>query len=369
VQRRQNLTRIALMFSLILHLAVLLTLRGVIFLRAASEILDSVQVDLIRLPDSATETLKRIPKRELEPIRKIRSLSVETPSKGITADKLPKRTITPKITDKNKEAEILNVDTSIKVKPSLSSPLTSTSTLGASGTSSQGRGMGDRSGTGIGGSGHGGLISVDPRKVRTDGSIAEKFQVYSEADLPFVKALQEIAQHVLDMKSSRKVDITFIIDKSGSMQNDIDAVRRHLNGMVDRFRQADLDFTLGVVSFHHSLVYEWLGMDISISQQTADVEQIRKILRSMKVSGGERALDALMKAIDKVKFRSGADRHFILITDEYVRGTYPVQEVLRAAKRARITIDVIGRNEPFQRTIAEQTGGIWMSIKDIRGEK
>jgi hypothetical protein len=150
------------------------------------------------------------------------------------------------------------------------------------------------------------------------------------------------------------------------MENSIDAVRRHLDRMIDRLRAAGMDFTLGVVSFHHSLVYEWLGMDIKISPQTNNAEEIKKILRSMKVSGGERALDALMKAIDQVKFRPGADRHFILITDEYVSGTYPVDEVLRAAKRASITIDVLGRDEPFQRTIAEQTGGIWTPIQSIR---
>ena len=108
------------------------------------------------------------------------------------------------------------------------------------------------------------------------------------------------------------------------------------------------------------------GMDIKISPQTNNAEEIKKILRSMKVSGGERALDALMKAIDQVRFRPGADRHFILITDEYVSGTYPVDEVLRAAKRAGITIDVLGRDEPFQRTIAEQTGGIWTPIQSLK---
>jgi hypothetical protein len=76
-----------------------------------------------------------------------------------------------------------------------------------------------------------------------------------------------------------------------------------------------------------------------------------------------------MRAISEVKFRSDADRHFILVTDEYVKGTYPVPEVLKAAKRDKITIDVLGRDEPFQRTIAEQTGGIWMPIERIEGQK
>jgi Mg-chelatase subunit ChlD len=198
-----------------------------------------------------------------------------------------------------------------------------------------------------------------------DDSIGEKFQVYTEDDLSFIKALQEIAQHVLTARSSREVDVVFIVDTSESMQDNIDAVRRHLSKMIDRFQTANLDFTLGVVTFHHSLVYEWLGMDITVSPQTSNAEEIREELRSIKVSGGERALDALMKAFSEVKFRQGADRHFILVTDEYVKGTYPVSEVLKAAKRAKVTIDVLGRDEPFQRTIAEQTGGIWTPIEKV----
>jgi Mg-chelatase subunit ChlD len=366
LQRQQSIARIALMLSLILHLSLLLILRGTVFLRAVSEVSDSILVHLINVRNPVIEPTKYIPKREFEPTRRTLTRPREVPDRRISAEKPPERE-TVRFSNKNlSKAEIPRVHTSAPMSSSLPSLLTSSeSTTGASGASSQEKGTGSRSGGSRGGVGS--IVSVPPPRVPvTDSSISEKFQVYSEADLPFVKALQEIAQHVVNVKSSRKVDIVFIIDKSESMQDDIDAVRRHLDRMIDRLRAAEMDFTLGVISFHHSMVYEWLGMDIKISPQTPDVEEIRKILRSMKVSGGERALDALMEAIEQVKFRPGADRHFILITDEYVSGTYPVDEVLRAAKRSRITIDVLGRDEPFQRTIAEQTGGIWTPIQSIR---
>lgn len=366
LQQRQSGARIALMLSLILHLSMLLILRGTVLLRAVSEASDSILVRLLDVRNPAIEPTKYMPKREFEPIRKTLMRPAEVPDRRISAEK-PLERDTVRFSDKNlSRAEIPRVHTSVPMSSSLPSLLTSSeSTAGASGASSRGKGTSTRSGGSR--SGVGGIVSVPPpRAPVTDGSISDKFQVYSEADLPFVKALQEIAQHVVDVKSSRKVDVVFIIDKSGSMENSIDAVRRHLDRMIDRLRAAEMDFTLGVVSFHHSMVYEWLGMDIKISPQTTNTEEIKKTLRSMKVSGGERALDALMRAIDQVKFRPGADRHFILITDEYVSGTYPVDEVLRAAKRSRITIDVLGRDEPFQRTIAEQTGGIWTPIQSIR---
>ncbi len=369
MHRRQTGTKIALLISLILHLVVILVLRDAMLDTRVYRNSDTVYVDILNLPSSAISQPYR-PKRTVEHIRRRQKIPMETPSGRVSVDKLPRRSITTQSTNQNiPESEIPMVDTSVAGRTSLPSPVSpAVSAAGAS--SSQGRGKGEGSGSGRGGRNLGGLASVSPRRLPIgDGSTDDKFQLYDESDFPFIKALQEIAQHVLDVKESRKVDIVFVIDTSESMQDDIDAVRRHLSKMIQRFQIANLDFTLGVVRFHHSVVYEWLGMDITVSPQTSDVEEIKEILQSIKVSGGERALDALMKAISEVKFRSGADRHFILVTDEYVKGTYPVTEVLRAAKRAKITIDILGRDEPFQRTIAEQTGGIWTSIQKIKGDR
>jgi hypothetical protein len=367
VQRRLSGTRIALLISLLLHLTVLLSLRDVTLHKRIYKRADTVHVDLMDLLSSTIKPPPRTPKRTIEPIKRARISPAEASPGRISSDKSRPRPTLTQITNEN-ITDVPMVDTNIPLRQSLPSPLSSTSSAVA-GASSQGKGTGKGSGSSRGGRGFAGtLVSVPSHRVSVkDSSISEKFQIYTEADLSFVRALQEIAQHVLTTRNSRKVDIVFVVDTSESMQDDIDAVRRHLGKMIDRFQKVDLDFTLGVVRFHHSLVYEWLGMDITISPQTSNVEGIREILRSMKVSGGERALDALMEAISKVKFRSGADRHFILVTDEYVKGTYPVSEVLRAAKRAKISIDVLGRDEPFQRTIAEQTGGIWTPIEEVEG--
>ena len=368
MQRRKSGTRTALLVSLILHLAVLLTLKDVILHRRGYEISDTVYVHMLDRADSVTEPQRPL-RRAVEPIRIPREYPAEPSPGRFSQNRLPEQSIKTSLTDKKApETRIPTVSASISKDRPLPNPISAgTSAIGAS---SQGHGKSDRSGSGRGGRGVGGLTSVSAGKVPTDGgSIGTDLQIYADADIPFIQALEEIARHVVKVRKSHKVDIVFIIDTSESMANDIDAVRRHLNRMIDRFQLAGVDFTLGVVRFHHSLIYEWLGMDITISPQTSNVDEVRETLRSIKVSGGERALDALMKSISKVEFRPGADRHFLLITDEYVKGTYPVPEVLKAAKRAKITIDVLGRDEVFQRTIAEQTGGIWTPIKKVRGTR
>lgn len=363
-QRRRSRTKTALLISLILHLATLLVFRNTIFYQRDDEISDTVHVTLLNLSSSVVDP-PPLPRRAVEPVRSDWTSPAASPGR-LSRNKLPERSITAKLTDENTpETSIPTVSTSISRDRPLANPLSDG--VSATGASSRQHGKSDRSGNGRGGRSMGGLASVSSGEIPTDGgSIAGDLQLYPEADLPFIKALEEIAGHVVKVRKSHKVDVVFIIDTSESMQNDIDAVRRHLNRMIDRFELAGMDFTLGVVRFHHSLVYEWLGMDITISPQTSNVNEIREILRSIRVSGNERALDALMKAMSKVKFRPGADRHFVLVTDEYVRGTYPVPEVLKAAKRAGIAIDVLGRNEVFQRTIAEQTGGVWAPIEKVR---
>lgn len=363
-QKQQSGTRIALLISLILHLAVLFAMKDVLLHHRVHQIYNSIHVALIK-SDSITESppLKR---RAVKPIKPRRKVPAEVTSGSLVQDKIQERSIRPNPeNEKVSETRIPTMSTSISKDRPLPNPANAgTSAIGAS---SQNQGKGERSsGGGRSDRGLGGLSSVSSDKGLTDGSsLGDDFEVHAQADIPFIKALEEIARHVVKVRKSQKVDIVFIVDTSESMKNDIDAVRRHLYRMIERLELAGLDFTLGVVRFHHSLIYEWLGMDITISPQTSNVDEIRDILRSINVSGGERALDALMKAISKVEFRPGADRHFILVTDEYVHGTYPVPEVLKAAKRAKITIDVLGRDEVFQRAIAEQTGGIWTPIRKV----
>lgn len=377
MQRRQTVIRLALLISLTLHLAAFLNMREVSLHFNIYNSPDAVQVDLMKLPSSKVKSPPIIPpprliRREIEPIRKIKKTRISprgaSPGRPL-ANKSLQREFLAKLPDPKTEIPSMELSLNTSPRQTLPNPVfSSSSSSSAIGASSKGTGQGSLSGQGKGSAG--GILSISPRlKPREDASIIEKLQVYSEADIPFIKALQLIAQHVLNVTAkNRKVDIVFIVDTSESMEDDIDSVRRHLNKMIERFQSANLDFTLGVVRFHHSLVYEWLGTDIIVSQQTSDVEEVKRTLKSIKVSGGERALDALMKAVSEVKFRPDADRHFILVTDEYVHGTYPVSEVLKAAKRAKIAIDVLGMDEPFQRTIAEQTGGIWTSIEQITGE-
>ncbi|MBD3181675.1 VWA domain-containing protein [Candidatus Poribacteria bacterium] len=368
-KKRKDRTKTALIISLVLHVAALVIFRDVIMKKRSYTVPNSVYVDLVSVPESEFKNKPEPSAREFyTPNRTSGRRTIRSPEGRYSSKKLPtppRSVVNKPDLDYKSESKIPAVIEDSSDRTSL--PTRVSSSESAKGAGGSRRGVGSDSGSRSQGKNQGGLTSVDREGIiPSKESLGEKLQVYNEAEMPLIRALQEIAQHMITVKNSRQMDITFIIDTSESMQDNIDAVRKHLDKMIDRLQKAKVDFTLGIVRFHHSVVYEWLGMDITITNQTSDIKEIKKIMKSIAVSGGERALDALMKAFDDVKFRPGADRHFILVTDEYVKGTYPVSDVLRAAKRSQVTIDVIGKDEPFQRNIAKQTGGLWMSIEEIK---
>ena len=68
-------------------------------------------------------------------------------------------------------------------------------------------------------------------------------------------ALTKVGKHIVANRSTDLVDVVFVVDGSGSMKNDVDAVREHLNTMTDLFDSAGIDFTIGVVAFRSGTGY------------------------------------------------------------------------------------------------------------------
>ena len=229
--------------------------------------------------------------------------------------------------------------------------------VGGSGTSgTTGGGLSARvSGNGrLGGVGRGFL----------DGTGNEPQSDFEGLTLPDL-ALTKVGKHIVANRSTDIVDIVFVVDGSGSMKNDIDAVREHLNNMTDLFDSAGMDFTIGVVAFRAGTGYGLLGLDFEVIPQTRSISQVKKVLSQLKFRGDENGLDALIRAADEVTFRRAAEVHFVFVTDEYVSGAYSSMDVVRKMKASRIKVDVIGRDEPFQKFVAKSTGGLWLPISSL----
>ena len=187
-----------------------------------------------------------------------------------------------------------------------------------------------------------------------------------DRDAQLGSTLQTIASGIAGGKHSPTVDIVFLLDTSGSMEDNIRAVGRNLIAMVEIFREEQLDFTMAVVPFKYLTQH--------FHQPTKDYEKYERLLEHVQCAGTERAYNAIVKSISRINFRPGARRRFILITDAPFAGSYTTQEVLRRCWDAKITIDVIGgvtdreksedplKAKYMQKALARKTGGMWFPI-------
>ena len=178
--------------------------------------------------------------------------------------------------------------------------------------------------------------------------------------------LQTIASGIASGKDSPTVDIVFLLDTSGSMQDNIRAVGRRLVDMVEIFQEEQLDFTMAMVPFKYLAQH--------FHQPTKDYQRYERLLENLECSGAERAYEAIVKSISRIKFRPEARRRFILITDAPCTGPYTIQEVLQRCWAAQITLDIIGgvtdrteaddplKAEREQKALARKTGGMWFPI-------
>jgi Mg-chelatase subunit ChlD len=168
------------------------------------------------------------------------------------------------------------------------------------------------------------------------------------------RALQSIAEAASSGTGPRAVDIVFLLDVSGSMENNIRAVGENLLAMMNRLAGRGYDATFGVVKF--------AVVTMRVFPQSRDVSRYERLLASIQCGGDERALDALDKAVRKVEFRDGVQRRFVLITDEPLKGSRPLSDLLATIRSERIIVDVIGRNIRDHWVLAHQTGGTWHRI-------
>ena len=183
-------------------------------------------------------------------------------------------------------------------------------------------------------------------------AVAEESEPVSP-DVQIGNALDTIAQSIADGTATSAIDIVFLLDASGSMEDNIRAVGNHLTHMVKTFEENDIDFTIGVATFKYKA---------RIFPQTRDYRKFERLLANVECGGDERAYNAIIRSIEWVEFRPDVERRFILVTDEPCKGSYTPHEVLNRCRLANIKLDVIGVNDILQKGLAAQTGGLWFPI-------
>ncbi len=187
-----------------------------------------------------------------------------------------------------------------------------------------------------------------------------------EDKTPFGEALFNIGEHIASTSTNGMVDVMFVIDTSLSMQDNVAKVADHLYSMIDAFDRKVFDYRLGVLEFS----VQKGGNRIRREPLTEDPAILQQRMRTLRISGDEHALDALMNALAYQDFRGSADKYLILVTDEQASTAWKApdgyaqlrSQIIDECKRRGIAVNVLGHRENFQRNLANLTGGLWQEI-------
>lgn len=158
------------------------------------------------------------------------------------------------------------------------------------------------------------------------------------------------------------IDIVFLFDETGSMGDEINAVRDNVLMFTNILKGSKMDFRLALITFSDNIEMKY--------QFTSDVDEFKQRISSIAVSGGgdepENALEALNSAL-QFKFKENAKVVFILITDApyHQRDAVTKLSMLPLAKKIKlegIQIYPIAVNLEQYVWMARETDGTYFDI-------
>jgi hypothetical protein len=184
----------------------------------------------------------------------------------------------------------------------------------------------------------------------------------------YIKMMTELARNLTDAATVQEVDLVFIIDKTGSMEDNVRGIRAYIDLFFEHFARAGHDAAFGLVTFADAMTKK-----PKVQGVTTDHGKFKNWLYKIKFEGGgdlaESGLDALMAALHKIKFRRNTQRFFVLASDgtfhdaDYDgRSEYSQDGVIETLQHNGIRVDVIGLNFLPIKQIAWATGGTWRAI-------
>ncbi len=145
------------------------------------------------------------------------------------------------------------------------------------------------------------------------------------------------------------VDVVFVVDTTGSMEDDIDAVRRDMRTILDHLRARNPDYRVGVVAYR-DIHDEYLTR--TVLTLSDDDHRIEQAITALYVGGGDDWREHVYAGINtalRQPWRVGVSQHIILMGDapphdDYANDPRTLDAVTARARTAplRVRIHTIG---------------------------
>lgn len=152
----------------------------------------------------------------------------------------------------------------------------------------------------------------------------------------FAPNADSLLNSIIEIMSTRiddGTDIVFLIDKTGSMADDIDQVQKSMDLILDyleKFRNVKVGIAMyGDKNWHYDFWYNSLDLDY-------DIEKMKKFLKKYQTIGNpdtpESVNDAIVRTVDEMSWTPGNKRLMLVIGDapsqDSTMSDYTLQQVV-----------------------------------------
>ncbi len=166
------------------------------------------------------------------------------------------------------------------------------------------------------------------------------------------------------VQAKSQIDIVFIIDRSGSMQSSIDAVKNEVGRFTDLLKNQGITYRLGLISYEEYT---------SVYPMTSDVEEFKRNVQQVYADGGtENGLDAIQDALEKYTYQVNSTKYFVLIGDEIVtsRRGHSVASMAQTLANQKVILTAVGINEISYnfKPLCDATGGLFLNLYSNFGQ-
>ena len=185
---------------------------------------------------------------------------------------------------------------------------------------------------------------------------------------PYQGVMRKLAEGIVESTEAEKLDVTFLVDITGSMEDNVRGVRAYADQFASILRRHKRDVRYGLVTFTDASIRAPQAKGMTDSSL-----DLRNWLYGARFVGGgglaESSLEAVMTALQKLDYREDARKRFILISDgpfhdrDYNGASdLTMDAVIETLKQRRVTLDSVSIDFLPMKQIAWGTGGQWTKI-------
>ena len=210
-----------------------------------------------------------------------------------------------------------------------------------------------------------------PRRKRGMMISPEDFPKKDEITVDIGKSVVEIAQRASRQSMNQMVDLVFVVDGSIQMKGPGKIVEGRITDMVSVFEEAVVDYQLGLVWFQNA----GKTSQITVKPLQRGLTEIEDNFRRVppprfKGSVAGHGLDAIMKGLEELQFRSDAEKQLVVVTNSQLKTSWGggddrnhvIGKILDWCKHDQIRINIIGIGEEIQMQLTDLTDGKWYAI-------